>query len=576
MQQSRFFVERLISSLERQGKITKTDARSMLTNIHRAGKSSLIKALMNELPLSSGSVSLRSCASESIAYASQSPFLHRGTIRDNIIFTSPFSLERYDSVLKATALEMDLKTFPDGDLSDVGESGSFLSGGQRARVALARAIYAVSKIVILDDVMSALDANTASFILQNGIKGPLMEGRTVILVSENANCRAVAGQVIELKHGEVKTISKGASSDADGTSELPSIMVTQHQLSGSDSSTLNEELGPISPLTENLDSSDHEVKEASEPNTGSEAILNNRIGHLAMLRYLRLFGNLPTLFSLCLIILAAQGLDIASSLWLTFWSSNESITPSSNLNNLFVYTGINLAGIVSATFGSILLFRGAVRAGETLHLGMATSVLGSTFSFITSTPAGQLMNRFSSDMFSLDNVLPELLKQVVENYLSIAFRVAAISSALPLFLVPAMIFLGLGIITGQVYLYGSTASKRLYAANLSPILSSICDGITGIEVIRAYGVQDSLRKKFMNSLEMYLRGWEAVSATQRWLAVRMDFFAGMISFSTAALSMVLSKNSPAKVGFSMTSSSALCTALLCKFTRSDDDVGTKC
>lgn len=466
-------------------------------------------------------------------------------------------------MLRATTLDIDLKSLPVGDLSDVGEGGSSLSGGQRARVALARAIYASTKTVILDDVLSALDANTAAFILENVIDGPLLKGRTVILVSENSKCRNIANQIIELDNGEVKSVTKQTK---ESLSKVPDITISQHELESSETLNIVEaESMTVSPSPSDLESLHKEDGEPPKSSLNPEVIRTDRIGRLAMFKYMGLFGKAPMLVSLCLVILAAQGADVASSFWLTIWSSRTETPGNSDLFYVSTYLGIGLSWISLATAGTLLLFAGTIRAGQTLHSKMLTSVLGSTFAFVTSTPAGQLMNRFSSDMFSLDNSLPELIKQVIENYLSIVFRVAAVSSVLPIFLVPAILFLGMGVMTGQVYMYGSTASKRLYAAGLSPILTSISETISGIEVIRAYRVQDSLRNTFMQSLEVYLRGWETVSASQRWLAVRMDFFAGMISFSTAALSMLLAKNNPAKVGFSMTSSSALCTALLCKF-----------
>lgn len=161
--------------------------------------------------------------------------------------------------------------------------------------------------------------------------------------------------------------------------------------------------------------------------------------------------------------------------------------------------------------------------------------------------------------------MTELLKQVVDNSLAITFRLVAVSSVLPTFLAPAVLLLGLGMFTGQVYLYGSTASKRIYAASMSPLLGDITDSITGIEVIRAHGVKHACRRQFIRSLEAYLRGWEAVSACQRWFAVRMDMLAGLISLSTAVLALRTVDVTPEVVGFSMTSSVTLCSALLCRF-----------
>jgi len=91
-----------------------------------------------------------------VSYAAQAPFLQHQSIRENILFGSPYEEERYEAVLDACALRPDLKIFEDGDLTEVGTRGISLSGGQKARVALARAVYARSKCVLLDDPLSAV------------------------------------------------------------------------------------------------------------------------------------------------------------------------------------------------------------------------------------------------------------------------------------------------------------------------------------------------------------------------------------------------------------------------------------
>jgi ABC-type bacteriocin/lantibiotic exporter with double-glycine peptidase domain len=95
---------------------------------------------------------LRAC----VGYAAQSPWLEHLSIRDNILFGEPFDSERYWDVVESCALRADLDILEDGDFTEIGERGISLSGGQKARVALARAIYSPSKIVLLDDPLSAV------------------------------------------------------------------------------------------------------------------------------------------------------------------------------------------------------------------------------------------------------------------------------------------------------------------------------------------------------------------------------------------------------------------------------------
>ncbi|PZQ64343.1 MAG: hypothetical protein DI553_13430, partial [Cutibacterium acnes] len=102
------------------------------------------------------------------------------------------------------ALHVDFRLLPDGDLTTTGEAGSSLSGGQKSRVALARAVYANTDIIVLDDVLSALDATTSSHIIDECIFGPLMRDRTIILVSDKVEICRQADQVVELVDGEAR------------------------------------------------------------------------------------------------------------------------------------------------------------------------------------------------------------------------------------------------------------------------------------------------------------------------------------------------------------------------------------
>ncbi|WAO91667.1 Hypothetical protein NCS54_00914700 [Fusarium falciforme] len=531
---------------------------TVITGKTGSGKSTLIKALLGDAPVISGEASLRSNGPETISYASQAPWLRNSTIRDNILFGGPFVSKRYHEVTRAVALHVDFRLLPNGDLTPTGEAGSSLSGGQRARVALARAIYANTDIVVLDDVLSALDATTSSHIIDECIFGPLMRGRTTILVSDKAEICRQADQVVELVDGEARVSVQQRDTTAlkPGAVEISNVREVE--------------------LFQEPDSETQVTRETrlSRPPTGedssraqSEKVLDGLIGKSTIFKYLGMFGSPTLLAFLCVLILSGQAADTLSSLWLTKWSASYSFdqerkTDTTSLFFASVYSLMGLSQLALACVSTLLFYRGAIRASRKLHYRMLVSVFGATFPWITSTPAGQILNRFSSDVFSLDNTVNELLKQVVENSLSIGFRLAAVSSMLPLFLLPALIFLCMAWFTGRVYLYGSTAAKRLYAASLSPVLSELTDAVSGGEIIRAYNRETMFRQLFLESLEKYLRGWETVSGTQRWLAVRMDVFAGLIQVSTAILSITSPNANPAVVGFSMTSASALCTALL--------------
>lgn len=130
------------------------------------GKTTLLEVILREIPLTSGSLEIRGI----LSYASQQAWIFEGSVRNNIVFTEDFDEKRYKTVLQVCALEADLKLFPHGDLTIVGERGVSLSGGQKARINLARAVYKKADIYLLDDPLSAVDAHVGNHIFENCIK----------------------------------------------------------------------------------------------------------------------------------------------------------------------------------------------------------------------------------------------------------------------------------------------------------------------------------------------------------------------------------------------------------------------
>ena len=182
-----------------------------------SGKTSLLMALLGEMTLIQGSVFLPGGQSretlredpethltESIAYCAQQAWLANDTIKQNILFAAPLDESRYRSVIAACALERDLEILDGGDSTLVGEKGITLSGGQKQRISLARALYCNSRHVLLDDCLSAVDSHTAKHIFEHCIMGPLMFGRTCILVTHNlALCVPRSHYVVALLNGKI-------------------------------------------------------------------------------------------------------------------------------------------------------------------------------------------------------------------------------------------------------------------------------------------------------------------------------------------------------------------------------------
>ena len=173
-----------------------------------SGKSSTLSAIMGEMTKVSGKVHFVQ-ASNGIGYVQQDPWLQQGTIKDNILFGKNFQLEWYNAVLEACALKEDLKHFQFGDMTKVGEGGIMLSGGQRARVALARAVYQDKDFYLIDDIFSALDIEVGMHINKKCING-LLKHKTRILCTHHWKFLSSASNIFVLDSGRI--INHGAPS----------------------------------------------------------------------------------------------------------------------------------------------------------------------------------------------------------------------------------------------------------------------------------------------------------------------------------------------------------------------------
>lgn len=163
-----------------------------------SGKSSLLQVILKELPKTGGKMII----SGNVCYAAQEPWIFTGTVRKNILFGEEMNTERYNKVVGICALERDLKTFPCGDNTIVGERGVLLSGGQKARICLARAVYKEADIYLLDDPLSAVDANVGKQIFQECILGHLKR-KCVILVTHQLQYLGDVDQIVVLENGKI-------------------------------------------------------------------------------------------------------------------------------------------------------------------------------------------------------------------------------------------------------------------------------------------------------------------------------------------------------------------------------------
>lgn len=170
-----------------------------------SGKSGILSAILGELPYYSGTI----LKGGSVVYVEQEPIILSGTVRDNILFDRPYDEVHYQQAVDWSSLHQDLTEFPNGDETLVGEKGITLSGGQKARVSIARALFVPSDIYLFDDPLSAVDTKVAQELFQRCIL-PLSREKTVILVTHQTHFLSECDQIFLMEDGAIKSCGKPA------------------------------------------------------------------------------------------------------------------------------------------------------------------------------------------------------------------------------------------------------------------------------------------------------------------------------------------------------------------------------
>ncbi|XP_054442451.1 ATP-binding cassette sub-family C member 4 isoform X2 [Pteronotus mesoamericanus] len=449
-----------------------------------AGKSSLLSAVLGELSPSQGLVTVHG----RIAYVSQQPWVFSGTVRSNILFGKKYEKERYEQVIKACALKKDLQLLEDGDLTVIGDRGTTLSGGQKARVNLARAVYQDADIYLLDDPLSAVDAEVGKHLFQLCICQTLHE-KITILVTHQLQYLKAASQILILKDG--KMVQKGTyteflksrvdfgallkkeNEEAEQASILGSPGVRHRTFS--ESSVWSQQ------------SSRHSLKDGGPESQAVESIQvtlpeesrsEGKIGLKAYRNYFTAGANWFIIIVLVLVNIMAQVFCVLQDWWLSYWANKQRVlnvtvngkgneTERLDLNwYLGIYSGLTGATVIFGIVRSLWVFYVLVNASQTLHNKMFESILKAPVLFFDRNPIAR-----------------------------------------------------------------------------SPVFSHLSSSLQGLWTIRAYKTEERFQELFDAHQDLHSEAWFLFLTTSRWFAVRLDaicaIFVTVVTFGSLLLAKTL-------------------------------------
>ncbi|KAF9044293.1 multidrug resistance-associated ABC transporter [Panaeolus papilionaceus] len=503
-----------------------------------SGKSSLLQAIVGEMRRSRGDVTVGG----SVAYVPQSPWIRNDTIRQNILFGQPDDESKFREVIHACGLDHDLKVFSHGEETEIGEKGITLSGGQKARVSLARAAYHDSDIVLLDDPLSAVDAYVGKHILENCLLDGPMANRTRVLVTHALHVLDKVDYIYVMDNGSI--IERGTYKELIANGALFARLIEEY--GSKETSTKGKTTATVS----KTDLEEEKVKknalmQLEERNTGS-------VSWQIYARYFENAGGIRWLPLLLFLLVIVEGHNVATTLVLGFWTGNT-LPHFSQRAYMALYAGLGAGLAISTFLMTVVVVLLGIVASMNLYRRAFGGVLGSPLSFFDTTPIGRIVSRLSKDQETIDAALPIILQSFVTTLISVFGTIGLVFYTFPYL---GIIFAPLAIlyyIASVYYRRNSVETKRLDSLLRSALYASYSESLTGLTTIRAYRQQTRSIKHAEHGLDMENRAYMMTITMQRWLAMRLEFFGNILILGIALFGAGLRGSvNPAKISVVLT------------------------
>uniref|UniRef100_A0A8C5S177 ATP binding cassette subfamily C member 12 n=1 Tax=Laticauda laticaudata TaxID=8630 RepID=A0A8C5S177_LATLA len=530
------FVLRNINIIVKKGKVL-----GISGNVG-SGKTSILKAVLGQMYLYHGNVVVNG----TLAYVSQEAWIFHGSVRDNILFGEDYDEQRYNHIINICSLKTDMERLSYGDMTEIGEGALTLSGGQKQRISLARAVYANRDIYLLDDPLSAVDAQVGKSIFEECIKKALKK-KTILLVSHQLQYLQFCDQIILLEDGEMLECgthaqllkAKGRYSQLFYKQRAEDIIV----------GFSSPERYPGSQFRQLF----HRTPEAQliQKEEKAEGWIKWEIYHT----YIKASGGFLLWFVTILLFVLMIASSTFSNWWLSFWlnqgSGNTTCNPPQNTTcdagsittnpQLHFYQLVFGMSVVIMIILSFIKGYGftklTLRAASNLHNTMFYKILKSPMNFFDTNLTGRIMNRFSKDMDEVDTRLPFYLENFLLQFFGLLSIFTMITIVFPYLLISMAV---LAIIFILIFQNTIQDLKRIENLSRSVWLCLITSSIHGLSTIHAFNKTEDYINRILNNENS--NHFLMFNYALRWFALRTDILMSFMML-TVALCVVLSHSS---------------------------------
>ncbi|KAG0270358.1 hypothetical protein DFQ27_008373 [Actinomortierella ambigua] len=527
-----------------------------------AGKSSLLQAMVGSMTMSAGHLTRGS----TVSYAPQTPWIQNATIQDNILFRQPLDPVKYQRIVTACCMEKDLAMFPDGDQTEIGERGVNLSGGQKARLSLARSVYFDADMVVMDDPLSAVDAHVGKHLWHRCVLGEL-RGRTRVIATHQLHVLPDVDYIVCMKDGKIdqqgtynqlmnddkssfrllmeqyggeenvsstQSSNDGASSQGDRASikgELTEIPVNT-----------SERAAPISEKDQGDDQTaplekERDVKEDSIDSTSGqtpakqivdEERAKGAIDSSVYIAYFKTAGwRLWGIAAFFYVIQQVQSVVYVTVHWpIRQFNGQETII----IYVVFAFDQLGMGLTATALLSKIIIV-----TTRTIHDRAMENVLRAPLSFFDTTPAGRILNRFSKDVSDLDNIFWETINDIFVTALNALGTVVLTIIFFPWLTVAILPIGATYYLISVYYLTTSREVKRLDSTCRSYLFTHFAECLHGMTLLRAFKVTETAIKDQRAVLDRSNRPYYIFITAARWLSLRVNLLGTLIQFGTAMM-----------------------------------------
>ncbi|GFZ13995.1 multidrug resistance-associated protein 4 [Actinidia rufa] len=430
--------------------------------------------------------------------------------------------------------------------TEIGERGINLSGGQKQRIQLARAVYQDCDIYLLDDIFSAVDAQTGSEIFKECVRGALKD-KTILLVTHQVDFLHNADRILVLRDGMIvqsgryqELLESGMDFGALVAAYETSMELVEMSTMVTDGNTQTPSLAL--PLSRGESIGENRSLDRSNSEKGTSKLIEDEereIGHVSSDVYKQYFTEAYGWWGVASVILVSllwQSSFIGSDYWLAYETSETTVFNPSLF--MIVYSIIAVVALVLVLIRAFLVAHLGLTTTQKFFSQILHSTLHAPISFFDTTPSGRILSRASTDQTAIDFLIPFMLSMTLTMFFNLIsiLAITCINAWPTLFLLIPVVWMNIWY--RRYYIATARELTRLDSITKAPVIHHFSETVSGVMTIRCFGKQESFFQGNVDRVNANLRMDFHNNASNEWLGFRLELI-GTIFLCVATMFMIL-------------------------------------